>query len=58
MTKNFSLHDDEKNCIFGTKDKLKAKLKASYYFDNILHRVFTGFDNNSSLEFLVLDCNI
>ena len=53
MTKSFNLHDDEKNCIFGTKDK-----KASYYFDNILHRVFTGFDNNSSLEFLILDCNI
>ena len=29
MTKNFNLQEDEKLCIFVTKDK-----KASYYFDN------------------------
>ena len=52
MTKNVHPRDDEKNCIFGTKDK-----KPSYYFDNILHQVFTGFDKNNSLEFLILDCN-
>ena len=51
MTKNFNLQEDEKLCIFVTKDK-----KASYYFDNDLHRVFTGFDNKSGFEFLILDC--
>ena len=50
MTKNFNLQEDEKLCIFVTKDK-----KASYYFDNDLHRVFTGFDNKSGFEFLILD---
>ena len=53
MTKNFNLQDNEKFCIFVTKDK-----KASYYFDNVLRWVFTGFDNKSSLKFLVLDGNI
>ena len=53
MAKNFNLQDGKKFCIFVTKDK-----KASYYFDNVLHRVFTGFDNKSGLEFLVLDCDI
>ena len=47
MTKNFNLQGDEKFCIFVTKDK-----KASYYFDNVLHRVFTGFDNKSGLVIL------
>ena len=51
--KKFQFQGDEKFCIFVTKDK-----KASYYFDNVLNRVFTAFDNKSDLEFLILDCNI
>ena len=47
MTKCFNLQDNEKFCFFVTKDK-----KASYYFDNVLHRVFTGFDNKSGLVIL------
>ena len=53
MTKNFNLQGDEKFCISVTKDK-----KASYYFDNVLHQVFTAFDNKSGLEFLIPDFNI
>ena len=37
MAKNVTLQDDEKFCIFVTKDK------ANYYFHNVLHQVFTGF---------------
>ena len=29
-----------------------------YYFNNVLHQVFTGFDCKRGLEFLILDCNI
>ena len=47
MTKYFNLQYKEKFCFFVTKDK-----KASYYFDNVLHRVFTGFDNKSGLVIL------
>ena len=53
MAKNFNLQDGEKFCMFVTKDK-----KASYYSDNVSHRVSTGFDNKSGLEFLILDCDI
>ena len=50
MTKNFSLQDNEKFWYFyNYKEK-----KASYYFDNVLHCVFKGFDNKSGLEFLIL----
>ena len=51
MTKNFNLQEDEKLCIFVTKDK-----KGRYCFDNALLRVFTGFDNKRGFEFLILDC--
>ena len=47
MTKYFNLQYNEKFCFFVTKDK-----KASYYFDDVLHRGFTGFDNKSSLVIL------
>ena len=50
MAKNFTLQDDEKFCIFVTKDK-------SYHFNNVLHQVFIGCYRNG-LEFLILDCNI
>ena len=32
--------------------------KASYYFNNVLHRIFTGFDSKSDLKLLILDCDI
>ena len=50
MAKNFTLQDDENFCIFGTKDRRQTII--------ILHRVSTGFDGKSCLEFLILDCNI
>ena len=52
MAKKLILQDDGKFCIFVTK-----RQEAGCYFKNVLHRV-TGFDNQSGLEFLILDCNI
>ena len=128
MAKNFNLQDDEKSCIFVTRDKRQVIIRSShercpvnkgvlgnftkfigkhlrlrlffkkiaglrpatllkrlwqwcfpmnftkflrtpflqntsgrlllYYFNNVLHRIFAGFDSKSGLEFLILDCNI
>ena len=46
----FNLQDDEKFCIFVTKDKSEAIILTM-----ILHRVFTGFDSKTGLEFRILD---
>ena len=54
MAKNFNLQDAEKFFIFIIKDKKKA----SYYSNNVLPGVFTGYDSKSSFEFFILDCNI
>ena len=45
MAKNFNLQDDEKFCIFATKDKGQAlnSVLTMSYLNNVLHRVFTGF---------------
>ena len=53
MTKNFSLQDDEKFCIFGTKDKRQAIILTMCYIEYL-----QVFDSKSDLEFLILDCNI
>ena len=50
MKKNFAFQNDEKFCIFVTKEKRQT--------NNVLYLVFTGFDSKSSLEFLILDCNV
>ena len=50
MPKNFNLQDDEKFCIFVTKDNRQAIILTMFS-----HRVLTGFDSKIGLEFLILD---
>ena len=45
--------DDEKCCIFVTKDKRNAIILTMSYIEYL-----QCFDSKSDLEFLILDCNI
>ena len=53
MAKNFNPRDDEKCCIFVTKDKRQTIILTMSYIEYL-----QVFDCKSDLEFLVLHCNI
>ena len=53
MAKNFNLQDDEKCCIFVTKDKRQAIILKMSYIEYL-----QVFESKSDLEFFILDCNV
>ena len=53
MAKNLNLPDDEKCCIFVTKDKREAIILTMFCIEYL-----QVFDSKSDLEFLILDCSI
>ena len=53
MAKNFNLQNNEKSCIFVTKDKRQAIILTMCYIEYL-----QVFDSKSDLEFHILDCNI